>query len=107
MFDEIKKKYPKAWEKFVKWYHNNCPYSEVIDYLMGSNDIKSLIGWLLLFFKEQEVYIDIHWNIHCQLMCGTHWEIKVFTKTDFSIGTYTEIGWAIARAFEILEAKEE
>ena len=52
MFDEIKKKYPKSWEKWNEYMSRYTTMWEI-------NLLENLSGSLFRFFDKQEIYIEI------------------------------------------------
>ncbi len=64
MFEEIKKKYPKAWEKWQNYTKDHCLAVRIdyTEFYVSGEDFLDIIGWLFKFFDEQGIHIAIDWN---------------------------------------------
>ena len=120
-FEQIKERYPKAWEKFENFAivdpeleADSVGYSD--DYVDDINrlSLTTLSGYLFRFFDEQGIYIVIDW-------CNFEYRITVyFPKFDIvypcNEENIEEYQWfktrqeaeqaAFTKAFEILEQKK-
>jgi len=123
MFEEIKKKYPKAWEKFLK-----CYYSEFLVQFPNADlnrmwkidptkNLKSQIGHLFTFFDEQRIYIVLQdFFLTEERKTIIKWTVGHYDKDGHTL-TDQELynkqfesrpeAWqaAFTKAFEILESK--
>ncbi len=116
MFDKIKKKYPKAWEKFEKFVEVDMRgYGEIGDRIwhkLDKMDIGILSGWLFRFFDEQGIQVfitpnyDPDENMGDFIQGGVAYYIladkKEQQKLPFNSRTEAEES-AFTKAFEILE----
>ena len=102
MFDEIKKKFPKAWQMFYDW----LLYDAGIDSTMILCDPETVSGWQYKFFDEQGIIIEIEYHIFGEVfgyyIIGT-WR-KLWTKENFNTRQEAEQA-AFTKAFGILEDK--
>ena len=96
MFEEIKKKYPKAWDKFKDYYRRTYAPEEV--------QFEALIGHLFTFFDEQGIYITIEYYVN--LYTNERWRYWISERIGSVFESRTE-AWtaAFTKAFEILEGK--
>ena len=69
MFDEIKKKYPKAWKKYVDWHSGKSSMIPYLNEEVNSEEkfienmfFEYLSGWLFRFFDEEGIHISIHYS---------------------------------------------
>ena len=106
MFEEIKKKYPKAWEKFLK-----CYYSEFLVQFPNADlnrmwkidptkNLKSQIGHLFTFFDEQGIWILR--TIRSTNTERGNFPVYYMYNTSFADESFEIV---ITKAFEILESK--
>jgi hypothetical protein len=104
MFEQIKKDYPKGWEKFNKFYYSintNCLTTKYL----AAIEIWQLIGDLFLFFDELGIIIEI--------LPGKLFSYSIYSKQFKPVFEYTnendfktrEEVWkaAITKSFEIFE----
>jgi len=109
MFEEIKKKYPKAYKRWIQFIYaktwGELLKIEIQDFekFTFSLNIESLVGWLFRFFDEQEIYVDCYscdngnnWEYDLWYMKELYFEQKFKTRQEAT-------KQAFAKAFEILE----
>jgi hypothetical protein len=108
-FDETKKKYPKAWEKFVAYSFDGSDnrYWILTDEMKGNVSFLELIGYLFKFFDEQKLIVMVtlsgrwYWRI-CSLEIPTVWSNL---KTPGLDNRQEAEQAAFTKAFKILEGK--
>lgn len=117
-FEQIKKKYPKAWEKFKDFNlhkRTGCFDKNVEDYIK-SWKFESLSGWLFRFFDEQNIVILIDAMSSKRFEGHYIWGYKIFrywSDKSPAHDSHAEIlqireeaeQAAFTKAFEILEKK--
>ena len=96
-FEEIKRKYPKAWEKFEAFASYEC-----YDWVGGG--IEDLSGWLFKFFDDQGIHIEIY-IIYGGGNRQFGWAIDELNKENGLRYKIRTKAWeaAFPKAFEILE----
>jgi len=109
-FEEIKKKYPEAWDKFHIWLWESMglPPDEKLPDLINDR-FESLSGWLFNFFDEQGIVIVLDLDEKNQyktwlfeISDNGHWE-----HIEYGFQTRPEAKQAsFTKAFEILEQKK-
>ena len=115
MFEEIKKKYPKAWDMFEQFMYchlgeehilrtNENTIKEFIKVINSKLPLEILSGWLFRFFDEQGIYIEIY-SIpnprEYMYMINRNWDRdmpNLKTRQEAEQAAFT-------KAFEILEGK--
>ena len=110
MFEEIKKKYPKAWRVFIEW----CFDIDLYDRWDNDGEITlteefefiNLIGWLFKFFDERGIIIitETFNNETWYYDIYDYGEINPWVAGDLKFKTRQE-AWmaAFKKGFELLE----
>jgi len=106
MFDEIKKKYPKAWEKFINWFAEKTSVERLdSEHYILNMFFEHRSGWLFRFFDEQRIYISVIYSgIEYYYQ---RWDQDMIETSDDTFKSRTDAEKsAFEKAFEILEGKE-
>ena len=107
-FEQIKKKYPKSWEKWIDYFHcHNKDYHHLLQFFTDNKrllyETESLSGWLFRFFDEQGMIIIISYDSY-----GGKYYWKIYHSTavegeSFWSSRQEAEQAAFTKTFEILE----